>query len=197
MCILRGQSKKIKQQTALSCWSDLFAMYMCTYVIKIYTYIPTYLESTCSAFTFVGTCRPNVMLLACCLKFGVVVAGSKFFCDPSSCLPTYMYHIESLHIHAAAGEATPPYTGQTESPTIPLQLPPGLTTSDATQAPVTPRIEAGLTADTVLYQKRNGLCCHFWNCSYIRGRKNQILTAFQVCSCLHVLQIGDDEKTPP
>ena len=119
-----------------------------------------------------------------------------------------MYHI-NVNIHTNNAGTVPAhtssaylgpqpvvsYTTAVDIPPIPMQSPPGLTPEDR-QTPLTPKIEAGLTVESILVQKGNGLCVHFPTCPHVKGRKNTNITSYRVCHCLPFLQIRDGEKTP-
>ena len=129
---------------------------------------------------------------------------NKNFCDPPTCHPLPMYHI-NVNISTNAAGTMPEtdtsvpvtaqpvvsYTATNVIPPIPLQSP----EAEDRQTPLTPKIEAALNTDSILAQKGNGLCIHFQGCSHTRGRKNTNLTSYRVCHCLPFLQIRGGEKT--
>ena len=104
-----------------------------------------------------------------------------------------MYHIE-VHIHTDSATTAPPYNDETVAMPVPSTS--SLTTTPDHQRPVSPVLHRAITNETLLYQKGQGLCCHFNGCGHVQGRNRQHLTEYTVCTCLTELKISKTEKSP-
>ena len=105
-----------------------------------------------------------------------------------------MYHIE-INIHSDGASHAPPYVDT--SAALPVVSSDAHTkNTGASQAPLSPRVTTYLTPDSLLYQKGQGLCCHFSSCGHLKGRNTTHITEYNVCQCLPALHMSRSEKTP-